>query len=167
MQYYYIGYYLLPVSILVEPPDELLVRVKNEKFIHSLKQEMMENPTGDVQPLLCVVRLKDDEEFDETLKEGYIYETLGGNNSREAIQQLLKENPDLKRKRIYSHRLCSVYSRMPMDLALRLASKHNRASAFTHDMTTWDKVKSQLNAYASIHMCAFCRFINAENYFMS
>ena len=41
---------------------------------------MLENPTRDVQPLLCIVRLKDDEEFDESFKEGYMYETIGGNN---------------------------------------------------------------------------------------
>ena len=59
---------------------------------------MLENPTCDVQPMLCVVRLKEDEEFDGKLKEGYIYETIGGNNSREAIQQLLKEKSHLKKK---------------------------------------------------------------------
>ena len=95
--------------------------------------------------------------------------TLGGNNSREAIRQLLKESPDLKRKRIYSHHLCSVYSRIPTDLALRLVSKHNRASAFTHDMTTWDKVKSHeiYGCMYLIYMYVFCRLISAENYFMS
>lgn len=74
------------MSTLVEPPEELLVRAKSDKFINALKEEMLENPTRDVQPLLCIVRLKDDEEFDEKLKEGYMYETIGGNNSREAIQ---------------------------------------------------------------------------------
>ena len=58
------------------------------------------------------------------------------------VQQLLSEKPELKKKKLYSHRLCSVYTRMSTDLALRLASKHNRASAFTHDMTTWDKVRT-------------------------
>ena len=71
------------------------------------------------------MQLNDDQDFDEKIKEAYIYETIGGNNSREAIQQLLTEKPDLKRKKIYSHRLCSVYSRMSNELALRLASKHN------------------------------------------
>lgn len=116
------------------------MRVKSEKFIDALKEEMLENPTRDVQPLLCIVRLKESENFDEKLKEGYIYETIGGNNSREAIQQLLAEQPELKKMKMYSHRLCSVYTQMSPELALRLASKHNRASAFTHDMTTWDKV---------------------------
>ena len=128
----------------MEPPEELLVRAKSEVFIDSLKKEMVQNPTADVQPLLCLVRLKSDEEFDEKIKEGYIYDTIGGNNSREAIQQLLSENPGLKKNRLYSHRLCSVYKRMPTDISLRLASKHNRAAGFTHDMTTWDKVSTTL-----------------------
>ena len=127
---------------MVEPPEELLVREKSEKFIGSLKEEMLENPTRDVQPLLCIVRLKPDEEFDEKLKQGYMYETIGGNNSREAIQQLLREDSQLKKKKVYSHRLCSIYTRMTTELALRLASKHNRAAGFTHDMTTWDKVST-------------------------
>lgn len=134
------GYYLLPVSTLIEPPEQLLVRAKSDKFIDSLKEEMLENPTRDVQPLLCIVKLKDEDDFDEKLKEGYMYETIGGNNSREAIQQLLRENSLLKKKKIFSHRLCSVYSPMTAELALRLASKHNRAAGFIHDMTTWDKV---------------------------
>ena len=50
-----LGYYLLPVSTLIEPPEELLVRAKSDKFIDSLKEEMLENPTHDVQPLLCIV----------------------------------------------------------------------------------------------------------------
>lgn len=113
-------------------------------FIDALKKKMTENATRDVQPLLCIVRLNEDQVFDENIKEAFVYETIGGNNSREAMQQLLSEKPDLKKKKIYTHRLCSVYSRMSNELALRLASKHNRASGFTHDMTTWDKVSTFL-----------------------
>ena len=71
----------------------------------------------------------------------YIYETIGGNHSRQALQELLKENPELSRQKLYSQRLCSVYSTMPTSLILRLTSKHNRASVFTHDMSTCDKVE--------------------------
>ena len=45
------GFYILPVKSLAEPPPELLVREKSEKFI-------------DVQPILCMVRLKGGEQFD-------------------------------------------------------------------------------------------------------
>jgi DNA repair exonuclease SbcCD nuclease subunit len=137
------------VSSLVEPSEELLVRSKSEVFIDALKKEMIENATRDVQPLLCLVRLKDEEEYDEKVKEAYVYETIGGNNSREAMQQLLAENPELRMKKTYSHRLCSVYRKMSMELSLRLASKHNRAAGFTHDMTTWDKVSVVCTLYTT------------------
>ena len=138
------------------------MRAKSKVFIDALKKEMIENPTGDVQPLLCIVRLKDEQEFDENVKEGYIYETIGGNNSREAMQQLLSEKPDIRKKKIYSHRLCSVYTRMSTELALRLASKHNRASGFTHDMTTWDKV----SALPMLYLCFVLQCMHAERYIM-
>jgi hypothetical protein len=164
-----IGYFLLPVSVLNEPSEEILLRAKSDVFIDVLKDEMLENPTRDVQPLLCIVRLKDGEEFDENVKEAYSYETIGGNNSREALQQLLAENPELKRKKTYSHRLCSVYTKMPQALALRLASKHNRASGITHDMCTWDKV-SQLAIFhnpLTLVPTLFLRFTSAEKFYLS
>ncbi len=133
-----LGFYMLPVSSLIEPPNELLVRATSQGFIQALKMEMQDNPTCDVQPIVAVVRLKEGESFDTNLKDGYIYETVGGNHSRQAVQELVKEHPELARQKVYSHWLCSVYSRMSTSLALRLASKHNRASTFTHEMTTAD-----------------------------
>ena len=131
---------MLPVSSLIEPPDEHLVRETSQPFIDGLKAEMLENPTSDVQPILTIVQLKEGDCFDQTLKDGYTYETIGGNHSRQAFQELLKEHPELSTKKVYSQRLCSVYTKMSTSLALRLASKHNRASVFTHDMSTYDKV---------------------------
>lgn len=52
---------MLPVSCLVEPPEELLVRETNQAFIDGLKAEMLENPTCDVQPILTIVNLIDGE----------------------------------------------------------------------------------------------------------
>jgi hypothetical protein len=137
----YIGFHMLPVSLLSEPSDTSLIREKDEKFIAKLKKEMLDNPIGDVQPILCVVNLPEGAEFQASLKEAYTYRSIGGNHSREALQQLLKEHPHLKNK-IYSHRLCSVYSEMEANLIRRLASKHNRATSFSHATTTWDRVGS-------------------------
>ena len=131
---------MLPVKSLQEPPDDLLVREVNTAVVSSLKLEMQENPCTDVQPLLCVVQLKSDEVFDKQHKEGYFYHTIGGNHSRQALQELLRENPHLQQKRLYAHRLCAVYLPMEAKLARRLASKHNRAAAYCHEMTTWDWV---------------------------
>ena len=128
------------MSSLVEPSPEVLIRDKNEKFVECLKREMMDNPTANVQPILCLVRLEGGDQFNPNIKEAYTYYTLGGNNSREAIQELLKEHTELQKEKIFTHRLCSVYSPMETTLALRLASNHNRAAAFIHEMITWDKV---------------------------
>ena len=73
-------------------------------------------------------------------KDGYVYETIGGNNFREAYQQLLEEDPELKKEKMYSYRLCSVYTKMERQFALWLASKHNRATSFYLETSTWDKV---------------------------
>lgn len=135
---------MLPVTSLVEPSDELLIRDKNKKHIEALKAEIQTNPTADVQPIVCILSLKDGEKFDPSMKEGYFYETIGGNNSREAYKQLLEESPKLKKNRVFTHRLCSVYSKMDKKLALRLASKHNRATAFYLETSTWDKVHSYI-----------------------
>ena len=131
---------MLPVTSLIEPSDELLVRDKSKQHVDALKLEIQANPTADVQPIACILSLKDGEKFNPSMKEGYFYETIGGNNSREAYKQLIEEQPNLKKNRIFSHRLCSVYSKMDRKLALRLASKHNRATAFYLETSTWDKV---------------------------
>ena len=133
---------MLPVSLLNEPSDSSLIREKDDKFIARLKKEMLDNPIGDVQPILCVVNLPEGAEFQASLKEAYTYRSVGGNHSREALQQLLKEHPHLKNNKVYSHRLCSVYSEMEANLVRRLASKHNRATSFSHATTTWDRVSS-------------------------
>ncbi len=131
---------MLPINTLIEPPDPMLVRKTSQDFVKSLKQEMLQNPTADVQPILCIVCIKEGDDFNEKYKEGYMYQTIGGNHSRVALQEILQEHPELGQKRNYTHRLCSVYSKMAPKLALCLASKHNRASTFCHDMTAWDKV---------------------------
>ena len=111
-------------------------------MVSALKQEMLDNPCGDVTPILCIVKMDEDEIFNQTLKDSYQYITVGGNHSREALQQILKENKTLEHNKLYSHRLCAVYRPMSTSLAKRLASKHNRAASFMHEMTSWDWVST-------------------------
>ena len=146
---------MLPVSTLIEAPEHLLIRERKDAI---LKMEMIENPISDVQPILCIVSIGAGEHFDPKVKEGYVYETIGGNNSREALQQLMKDKPELCDNRLFTHRLCSVYSKMDTKLALRLASKHNRATNFSHDMTTWDKV-TFLKVSSLSHFCKCITFV--------
>lgn len=104
--------------------------------MHDLKENMLKNPSKDVTPLVGLVVLGDGEEFDEQRKESYMYETLGGNNSRVALQELVKESDDPR----FRMRLASVYRGLTDDQALRLAAKHNAVTSLHHAISTSDKV---------------------------
>ena len=61
----------------------------DEIFVHDLKENIVKNPLKEATPLVRLIVLGDGEEFDEEHKESYEYETLGGNNLRVALQQLV------------------------------------------------------------------------------
>ena len=119
-------------------------------MVYKLKQEMIKNPCTDVTPILCIVNLQPGEIFKPILKDSYRYISIGGNHSRQALQELLKENKQLERQRCFTHRWCAVYKPMEIPLARRLASKHNRAGSFNHEMTNWDWVSVNLMLYFMI-----------------
>lgn len=83
-------------------------------------------------------------------EEGYYYWTIGGNHSRQALQELLKEKPTLAKNKQYSHRLCAIYKPMETKLIRWLASKHNRAAAYCHEINTWDWMSIKY-AYTYVH----------------
>lgn len=130
-----IGCYEISLSCLVEPIEKNSLREPDPVFIDSLKKEMLENPTTLVSPIVGLVCLRSGEEFDGKHPNSYKYQTIGGNNSRVALQGLSKKYPDK-----YQTRLVAVYVGLTDDLVLRLAATHNRATDFTHSMKTQDKV---------------------------
>ena len=99
---------------------------------------MIENPTTLVSPIVALVRLEPGKKFDSETANSYEYETIGGNNSRIALQELVKKFPNNIN---YQKRLVAVYSGLTKDSVLRLAARHNRATDFTHSMKTQDKVR--------------------------
>ena len=123
------------MTSLIEPGPTRLLRPVDPVFVDTLKSHMKRNPSRDVTPVVGLVQLPDGEGFQEDQKETYLYETLGDNNSRVAMQELLDEE-DLR----FRTRLVSVYSHLTDSQALRLASKHNLATSIHHEMTTSDKV---------------------------
>ena len=76
----YSGSFNIPVTCLLSPDKEYMVREADEKFIECLKHEMLENRTCDVAPIVASVRLSDDEQFDMKHPEAYTYDTIGGNH---------------------------------------------------------------------------------------
>lgn len=134
------GQFNLPVSCLKEPTAARLVRPVDRVFVECLKQEMLANPTTDVAPMIGLVRLQPGVVFDKLHPEAYTYETLGGNNSRTALAELLEENAELASDPRYSKRMVSVYCNLSDEESQLLAVKHNRQQSFVHQMTTQDKV---------------------------
>lgn len=110
-------------------------------YAQALKDEMLNNPTNNVAPLIGVVHLRDDEIFDKKNPEAYVYETIGGNHSRIALNQILESNNQNLEK--YRFRTVSVYDGTITDIeAQHLSLRHNRATEFTNKMLTQDKVSN-------------------------
>lgn len=128
----------------MEPMYSRLARSVDRVFVDGLKKEMLANPTNDVAPMIGLLRVRKDEEFDSIHPEAYTYETLGGNNSRVALSELLDEHPNLRTDNRYTNRVVSVYRNLSDEQALLLAVKHNRQQSFVHSTTTQDKVCRQV-----------------------
>jgi len=102
------------------------------------------------------------EVFEESKKECYNYETLGGNHSRAALQALCEE--ETTPHAAFRARLVSVYSRLTDEEAQRLASRHNHATSLQHKMSSWEKVQHacmhdyhHLNCPIQCLQIQFCR----------
>ena len=100
--------------------------------------------------MTIIIMLHSGESFDESKKETYLYETLGGNHSRTALQALCEEleNPPAAFK--FRTRLVSVYSGLSNEEAYRLASKHNNATSLQHSMSHWEKVCHCISSFFSL-----------------
>lgn len=116
------------------------MRQVDEVFVASLAKEMLANPTKDVTPMIGLL-LEEEEDFDKLHPEAYTYEIIGGNNSRCALELIHEKHPELATDSNFHTRPVSVYQNLTDDEAQYLAVKHNRATDFTHKMTTQDKVE--------------------------
>ena len=132
----------IPLNLLKSPKESRLLREPDRLFIDQLKKEILDNQATPVSPLVGLACVPPDDCFDNRHPQAYMYETIGGNNSRIALQELAEEYPD---NPSFKTRLVAIYVGLSDSLSLRLASKHNRASGFTHSMTTQDKVRIKNN----------------------
>lgn len=81
-------------------------------FVAGLAKEMLVNPTKDVTPMIGLI-LEEEDEFDKLHPEAYTYEIIGGNNSRCALELILKEHPELAGDSNFHTRPVSVYIQPP------------------------------------------------------
>ena len=127
--------YFEPPSL--EPHPARILRLPDPVFVESLKNEMRKKPTSSVTPITGVVYLHEGEAFNQNHASSCSYETIGGNHTRIALQELRTAYPENQH---YKCRMVAVYANLANHLALCLATKHNRATGFIHSMTTQDKV---------------------------
>ena len=104
---------------------------------------------------VATVRLLDDEHFDTKHPEAYTYEMIGGNHSRIALTQLLKEKKELALDPKFFIRRVSVYTRLSDEQAQHLAHRQNRATEFTSKMNTQDKLHTRIKLHVYIHCPVF------------
>ena len=86
------GCFEVPVSCLKAPGAGRCLREPDPLFTSNLKKEIVENPTKLVSPIVGLVCLKPDEQYDHRHANSYMYETIGGNNGRIAVQELAEGN---------------------------------------------------------------------------
>ena len=121
------------------PPPSRLLRKLDPVFTENLKQKIVQDPHGPGVPPAAVM-CKDvtrKEQFEERLKDIYLYEVHGGLHGVSAKQQLSSEFPDSSE---YSSVHAFVYIGLTDEEALRLACKHNVNGHFNHHMTHRDYV---------------------------
>ena len=122
------------MSCLIAPGKTRQIRPPDYHFVKCLKEEML---TTDVAPIVALVNLTEGEEFNPAHAEAYQYETIGGNHSRIALQEIATEEQPTS---TIKHLLVSVYYDLSDEMAQHLAHRHNRATEYTSKMTTQDKV---------------------------
>lgn len=132
------GQFNIPVNCLIQPSEFRLLRQPNLQYVEALKMEMLNNPTYNVAPLVGLVRISEGETFNNKKPEGYLYETIGGNHTRLALESLTKSE---ELPQMYRLRTVSVYRDISDEQAQHLAMRHNRATEFTNKMSTQDKVR--------------------------
>ena len=94
------------MSCLIPPSGGRCLREPDQVFVESLKKEMVANPTSIVSPIIGLVHQRRDEIFDSRHPQGFVYETIGGNNSWIALQELVKEHPNMD---CFKTRLVTVF----------------------------------------------------------
>lgn len=127
----------IPVSCLTKPNDTRLLRPEDPAFVEALKVEMLQNPTILVSPIIGVPILRTGQQYDKKHPCSYKYETIGGNHTRIALQDLMISHPHNNH---FKSRMVAVYVGLSDEQVLRLAGRHNRATGYTHPITTQDKV---------------------------
>ncbi|XP_066294062.1 dentin sialophosphoprotein-like [Branchiostoma lanceolatum] len=125
LERYWVGSHKVPIDCLMEPAWMRLVRTADPQHVQTLKSAFLKSP-GTTQTVLAgnIVGLSATD-FDKNKMRSYRFEVLGGNHTRQALQEILETNPDAL-KSTYVH--MNVYCNLTEDLAKRVGIDHNKVT---------------------------------------
>ncbi|XP_078573385.1 uncharacterized protein LOC144860143 [Branchiostoma floridae x Branchiostoma japonicum] len=136
---YFVGHYDIPIHQLVEPSWTRLVRVADPDHVQKLKTLFLRSPGQTPTVLVGNIPGVSPADFSvETIKRHEV-EVLGGNHTRMALQEILREDPDaLHVREVHMNLFCNV----PDDMAKRIGLDHNNNMNYSKEMTFIDKLVS-------------------------
>ena len=101
----------VPSSKLTLPKNDGNVRLLDTVFVEILKQTMIKKPTATYLPLVVNVVTTHAKEVILANLQNYSFEVIGGNHSRQAVQEILLRGDHPK----FRTRLCRVYKNLTQD----------------------------------------------------
>ena len=117
-----LGRYECPVTQLIPPQEQRILRKVDKIFVNSLKENIKCDATGTAVPSLVVFCNDLTPESFDKLKDAYKYKVGGGLHTYTAKLELSKECPD---NPFYQSVEATVYVCLSDEQALRLALRHN------------------------------------------
>lgn len=130
----------IPIKKLGLPvrPSRQFRRV-NEAFVDSLKEALLQEPSGCHGCLFVVAKgIESKETFDPAKKDAYEYEVLGGTHLMLATKKLHSQFPE---NIYYQGRMARIYCGLTDDQAIYLGAMHQKSSSFCHDITYREEVE--------------------------
>ena len=124
-----------------EPPMSRLLRKIDPVFVNALKSRIESDPHATGVPPAAVMckGLAQKDEFQERLKNVYMYEVHGGLHGITAKQELANKYPNSQE---YKSILAHIYVGLSDEEALRLATRHNINGHFNHHLAHRDYVSN-------------------------
>lgn len=110
----------------------------NEAFVDSLKEALLQEPSGSHGCLFVVAKgIESKETFNAAKKDAYEYEVLGGTHLMLATKKLHAQLPE---NIYYQGRMARIYCGLTDDQAIYLGAMHQKSSSFCHDITYREEV---------------------------
>lgn len=129
----------MPVGNLKEPSSTNLVRVPDESHTKQLEKEFRRKPFN--YYTLMVVNIPGLSDIPDNIQTCKL-ETIGGNHSRIALKNILKDKElSSEERKKYEERLCAVYCSLTPQEAKRVGLEHNTIHRFGKDIDIFARIE--------------------------